>query len=82
MLKIEFLMELIGWIGAVFFLVAYYLLITKKWTSDQKVYHVFNILGGLLLSINTVYFQVWAAAAINAIWGFIAVYGLLKSEKK
>lgn len=80
MMNVAFLIELIGWIGAFFFLIAYYNLVIKRWESEQPIYHLFNILGGILLTINTVYFQTWAAAFINFAWGVIALAGFIKAR--
>ncbi|HAA11924.1 MAG TPA: hypothetical protein DCE41_09585 [Cytophagales bacterium] len=74
--------EVLGWSGALFFLVAYYLLITKRWKSDNVYYHLFNIAGGVLLTVNTIYFSAWSAAAINAIWAVIALLGLVRDRKQ
>lgn len=78
----EIIFELLGWLGAVFFLIAYFYLVKGKWSSDATIYHVFNILGGLFLVINTVFYQVWSAVFINAAWSAIAVFGLFKKKSK
>ena len=77
----EIFIEVIGWIGALFFLIAYGLIVGKKWSTDQSIYHIFNILGGVLLTINTIYSSAWAAAFINFAWGGIALIGLIKASK-
>ncbi|MEM9340354.1 MAG: hypothetical protein AAGA66_16585 [Bacteroidota bacterium] len=73
--------ETLGWIGALFFLIAYGMVVAKKWTTDGVIYHLFNILGGIALTVNTVYFSAWAAAFINFAWAGIAVIGWIKVKR-
>ncbi|MDX2303366.1 MAG: hypothetical protein NW226_11230 [Microscillaceae bacterium] len=72
--------EGIGWLGALLFLVSYAFLITGQWKSTQAIYHMFNLLGGIFLVINTCYFGSWSATFINAVWALIALYGLFKDK--
>lgn len=71
-----------GWLGVLLFLISYYLLIIKKWESTSYAYHIFNLLGGLLLGINCYVDQSYASAFINIIWGFIALYGMYHDQWK
>lgn len=71
-------MQVMGWSGTVLFIIAYIFLNNGRWTVQTPVYHVFNILGSILLVINTVYDASWAAMFANLFWGLIAIYGLFK----
>ncbi|MFC3417843.1 CBU_0592 family membrane protein [Algoriphagus hitonicola] len=73
-------MDLLGWLGAFCFLVSYGLLIGGKWKSNDLKYHLANVLGAVLLCINTWYDSSFPSVMINAIWGLIAVYGIKKSN--
>jgi len=77
----EIFIDIAGWIGAIIFLIAYYHIVVRKWTTDRPIYHWFNILGGALLTINTVYFSAWAAAFINFVWACIAIIGLINTKR-
>lgn len=70
-------MDLLGWVGALCFLLAYLLLILKRWQATSFFYHLCNILGGVLLTINTLYDASFPSAFINLVWAVIAAYGMV-----
>lgn len=74
----SYYIEALGWAGALFFLVSYALLVKGYWKSTRLIYHIFNLLGSILLVVNTLYFGSWSATFINAAWGLIALYGIIK----
>lgn len=80
----KFWMDSAGWLGAALFLVSYALLVSGKWKSDQKRYHLANLFGAVLVCLNTWYDSSFPSVFVNGIWGMIAVYGMLhdKSLKK
>jgi hypothetical protein len=69
-----------GWFGALLFLIAYLLLILKRWSATALVFHLFNILGGILLFLSALYDHSYPAAFINLAWAFIAGYGLFNDN--
>lgn len=71
--------ELLGWVGSYCFLFSYYMLIGGRWTSNQPVYHWYNIIGSVLFVANGAYYSAWAVLFINFVWGVIACFGLYKS---
>ncbi|SDL92644.1 hypothetical protein SAMN05421823_10952 [Catalinimonas alkaloidigena] len=71
------IMTLFGWLGTLLYLLAYFLLVTKRWTSTSLAYHLCNILGGVLLTLNTLYDKSLPAAFLNGAWALIAGYGLI-----
>lgn len=79
---VKLITDLAGWLGAFCFLVSYFLLITKVWKSTSVIYHLFNILGGLLLTVNTLYDVSYPSAFINFTWALIAFYGLYSDYLK
>lgn len=68
--------EFIGWIGAILFIVSYYLL--SKGILDQKEvkYHVLNLLGAICLVINAIHFRDVANILVNSVWAVIAVMAI------
>ncbi|GAA4310113.1 hypothetical protein GCM10023149_04690 [Mucilaginibacter gynuensis] len=72
----------IGWFGALFYLVSYFLLIIKKWRSTSFAFHLCNILGGLLLSGSALYDVSYPGAFINFAWALIAMYGMYTDQFK
>ena len=73
-------MDSLGWIGAMFFIVSYFFLVMEVWKSSSSIYHIFNILGAILLTLNTLYDASLPSVFINVIWGGIAFYGLWKDK--
>ncbi len=67
--------EIIGWIGAVLIILAYFLLTHHDLTSRSKIYQGMNLIGSVLLAINLFFNQAYPSLAINVVWFFIAIYG-------
>jgi hypothetical protein len=77
----NYFVEIIGWIGAVLIIGAYYLNINGKIKSTSAWYIVSNLLGGVFFTINTLVHQAYPSMIVNIIWVFIAVAALLKKDK-
>ena len=76
-----YLVEIIGWIGAVLITGAYFLNINGKLKSSSAVYIISNLVGGVFFTINTLVHQAYPSMIVNIIWVFIAVSALFKKEK-
>jgi len=72
------LVEIAGWIGAALVVMAYFLLTYRKLDRESKIYHGMNLVGAVLVGVNAVINQAYPSAAINAMWGVIAIYGLIE----
>ena len=70
--------EIIGWIGAATFVIAYMLLSLKVLSSERVLYHYLNAVGGLLMSISTYNIQDRPAFFVNFIWMGIAVFSIFR----
>jgi hypothetical protein len=77
----NYFVEVIGWIGAVLIIGAYYLNINGKIKSSSAWYIASNLLGGIFFTINTLVHQAYPSMIVNIIWVFIAVAALFKKEK-
>jgi len=77
----DLIIEIIGWVGMILILVAYFLLTSKKLKENSKKYHLLNLVGGLLIVINALSHNAYPPATLNIIWSIIAVYGILKGLK-
>jgi cell shape-determining protein MreD len=73
--------EVIGWIGSVLIVGAYFLNINGKLKSSSPVYIISNLIGGTFFTINTFVHQAYPSMIVNIIWVFIAVAALFKKEK-
>jgi hypothetical protein len=70
--------ELVGWIGAVTVLTAYWL-VTRSGTS--VLYHALNILGAGGLLANALYHGAFPSTAVNVVWIAIALWGIGVSSR-
>ena len=74
--------ELLGWVGAVAYLAAYFLLSINKLRSDGLLYHLLNILGAAGLTINAIYLKDNPNLVINVVWALIAVFAMTTIFRK
>lgn len=83
-LTVENWIHIIGTVGAVLLLLAYFLVSRKKVDGGSRFYQVLNIIGAAMLAVLTLYTQAWAAMGLNVIWVVIgiATLGKIASEKK
>lgn len=73
--------EIIGWIGTLLLVGAYFLNITGKVKSSSALYIVSNVMGGILFTIYTYAHQTWPNMVVNIVWVIIAIGVLLKKKK-
>jgi hypothetical protein len=73
-----YLMEAIGWIGALCVLVAYALVSTSKVDARSALYQTLNIAGAVGLVINSSWNGAVPSAVVNLIWIGIGVYAMLR----
>jgi uncharacterized membrane protein len=77
----DLIIEVVGWIGMILVLLAYLLITMKKVKRDSIVYHGMNLVGALMLGINTFINGAYPSTALNTIWIIIAIYGLVQGFK-
>ncbi len=70
------IIDMIGWIGTILYLIAYGLVSAKKAESDSWLYQGLNIVAGTLLIVNTFYLRAYPSAGLNIAWVGIAVLTL------
>ncbi|MCY1721431.1 hypothetical protein OU798_13830 [Prolixibacteraceae bacterium Z1-6] len=72
---------IIGWIGAITFVVAYFMLSFQMLSADKILYHALNAIGGLCLVINSIYLEDTPNFFVNFIWMGIALYSIYRIIK-
>ncbi len=70
--------QIFGWIGTILFLLAYVLVTYQKIDATGRVYQLLNLIGAVFMGINVFYEHVWAAFALEIVWGSIAILALSK----
>lgn len=76
MLKIT--IEVIGWISAALMLSGYILLNTGRVSAKSPLYQWLNVISGAGFIINSGWNGAYPSAAINVIWMFIGLFGVMK----
>jgi hypothetical protein len=79
----NFLINLLGWVGTILYLIAYALISLKKVEGDSvlstgllRLYQGMNIVAGVLLIVNTLYLQAYPSAGLNVAWVAIGLFTL------
>lgn len=70
------LTELIGIVGGVFYLLAFYRTVIGKWTSKSLWYELDNLFGAVFLSYYTWQKGAYVSLILNIIWGVVAFVGV------
>jgi hypothetical protein len=74
----SFIVDGLGWLGAVLFLLAYYLFSAGKLKGDTYTYQVMNLFGGIFLIVNAVYYRAYPSVGVNLIWALITVFAMFR----
>jgi hypothetical protein len=75
-MKWELLIELGGWLGTAALLLAYGLVSTRRLAGDSKPYQLLNLLGGVLVLVNSFVHGAMPSVAVNVFWIAIALFAL------
>ena len=68
--------NVLGWVGVVTLLSAYWLVSTQKAMGDSRTYQGMNLLGAILVLVNSSYYGAYPSVGVNAAWIAIGVYTL------
>ncbi|HXH19101.1 MAG TPA: hypothetical protein VNJ07_08450 [Chitinophagales bacterium] len=69
-------MDIIGWIGALSVLYAYFMVSTGRLRGESLHFQTANILGAFCLAVNTFYNHAYPSTVVNIIWIAIAIFSL------
>lgn len=82
MMDFMLLSNIVGWIGTLLIVLAYYLVSSKKVSGDSKVYQLMNFVGALGIIVNTLVQKAWPAMTLNIVWAIIAIKTLLLVKRR
>ena len=71
-----FAINVLGWIGAAVLLSAYWLVSTRRTTGHSWTYQGLNLLGAILVLLNSSYYGAYPSVGVNAAWIAIGAYAL------
>ncbi|WP_303318818.1 hypothetical protein Q4Q34_05025 [Flavivirga abyssicola] len=74
--------KIIGWAGALLYIIAYILLSFDVLNSKKSMYHILNGLGGICLIANALPINDYPTIAVNAVWCLIALIIIVKISIK
>jgi hypothetical protein len=75
-MNLKLLINILGWIGSVLYLIAYALVSMKKTQGDSILYQRMNIFAGILVVIYTLFWGAYATTGLNAVWVAIGFFTL------
>ncbi len=70
--------DILGWIGAIALLIAYALISAKRVEGDSTGYQLLNLVGSILLILNTLYYGAYPSSFLNLFWIAVALFALRK----
>ena len=78
----EILISSLGWIGSLLVIGAYGLNSYQKIKSDSLIFQLMNLVGGILLIINSMYKEAYPFTFINTMWVLIAILAIFRIVSK
>jgi hypothetical protein len=75
------IVDILGWVGSLMLITAYWSVSKKRIEPDSYIYHSFNIVGSLLLIVNSFYYGAFPSTAVNVVWVFIGLFYIKKSKR-
>ncbi len=79
------IVEILGVIGGVFYLIAFVEVSAGEWNGRSYRYEIFNLIGGILLLYYSIAKHAYTNIVLNIIWIVVALYvirAIIKRHKK
>ena len=74
--------DILGWLGAAALLAAYALVSAKRLDGDSMLFQLLNLIGSVLLIVNSAYYGAFPSVFVNVVWIGIAIATILHVKKK
>lgn len=78
----DWIFQIIGTIGVIIGLSAYFLLQAEKLRSDQLLFPTLNLIGATLIAVSLLWHWNFAAFLLEAAWMSISIYGIVRLIRK
>lgn len=75
------LIDVIGWAGSAAVVSAYGLLSNNILEGKSAIYQLLNLVGGICLVINTIYYRAYPSTFVNIVWSVIAILALMQERR-
>ena len=80
-MEYQWLVDLLGWIGSIELVTAYFLVSYERMAPSSIVYQWMNLTGSILLLVNTAFYGAFPSSFVNIVWGIIAIAALYRIIK-
>ena len=77
----DVIISIIGWLGAGLIVAAFFLNAQNRLSAKSQAYLWMNLVGALCIVVNSFHLEAYPQMALNIVWFFIAVHGLIRREK-
>ena len=74
----QWLIDPLGWIGSIILVSAYFMVSYDRLSASSLLYQWMNLLGSILLLINTAFYGAFPSSFVNVVWGIIAIAALYR----
>ena len=81
-MSVELLIAIVGWVGAVLILAAYFLLTAERLTARDPAYQWMNVVGAAGFIGNSGWNGAYPSAALNVIWVGIGLVALIRLARQ
>lgn len=69
----KLLSSVLGWVGSISYLLAYFLLTINKLKSNHKLYHLLNVIGAIGLTYHGLFLSDYPNVIVNVAWAVIGI---------
>ena len=76
------LINLVGWMGSVAVILAYVLVSLNRLRGDSVAYQLLNLVGGLFLIVNTIFWGAYPSTFVNFVWVCIALFAIVRIARR
>ncbi len=77
-ITVETLVAIVGWLGVIFYIMAYLLLSIGKLTAGNPRFHLLNVLGAIGLITDSAYHRDSPNLVVNLVWLLIGIFAIGK----
>lgn len=78
----DLIIEIVGWSAAGVLLGAYALLSRGRLSGQGSSFQVLNVVGSLLVGINSFVHEAWPSVSVNAVWLVIGIVTLAAGQRR
>ena len=73
--------DIIGWIGSIMVVLAYFLLSAKK-IKPGLTYQLLNLFAAVLMATGLFPRNAWFSFVVQIVWALVAIFSITKMKKK